>query len=122
MRTLWLLALLTACGEPGGKGDEAGAASIERGVRFLVAAQSPDGAVRSRTYGALKDGLSLTPSVAKALVFAPEVEGAAFAADRALDFLASTVRDAEVDGGPARAREGLAIMGLQLDATGCRWK
>ena len=30
--------------------------------------------------------------------------------------------EAEVGGGPAQAREGLAIMGLQLDATGCRWK
>lgn len=45
---------------------------------------------------------------------------AAADADAGTDAEASP--EAEVDGGPARAREGLAIMGLQLDATGCRWK
>ena len=54
------------------------------------------------------------------LLTGEEVALAATDADAGTDAEASP--EAEVDGGPARAREGLAIMGLQLDATGCRWK
>lgn len=53
----------------------------------LVAAQSPDGAWRSRTYGALKDGLSLTPPIVKALTFGPELEGVAKARQLGAEFL-----------------------------------
>ena len=54
------------------------------------------------------------------LLTGEEVALAATDADAGTDAEASP--ETEVDGGPARAREGLAIMGLQLDATGCRWK
>ena len=43
----------------------------------LVAGQSPDGAWRSSTYGVFKDGLSLTPTVLKAVAFGPDVAGSA---------------------------------------------
>ena len=45
-------------------------------LRALIAAQSPDGAWRSPTYGVFSDGLSLTPPVLKAVAFGPDVEGA----------------------------------------------
>ena len=43
--------------------------AIAAGTRALIAAQSPDGAWRSETYGVWKDGLALTPTVLKAVVF-----------------------------------------------------
>ena len=58
---------------------ESATAAIDRvtaaATRALIGAQSPDGAWRSETYGAFKDGLALTPTVLKAVVFAPDVEG-----------------------------------------------
>jgi squalene-hopene/tetraprenyl-beta-curcumene cyclase len=61
--------------------------AVAAGTRALVAAQGPDGAWRSRTYGALKDGLSLTPTVLKAVAFAPEVDGSALSRRRGADLL-----------------------------------
>lgn len=42
--------------------------AIARGIAFLLAAQSSDGAWRSQTYGSLKDGAALTPLVLRAIV------------------------------------------------------
>jgi len=70
-------------------------------LRALVAAQSPDGAWRSTTYGVLKDGLSLSPTVLKAVAFGPSVEGSAAARRRGAEYLMSRVRaDGSVDEGP----------------------
>jgi hypothetical protein len=63
--------------------------AVAQGTRVLIAAQGADGAWRSRTYGALRDGLALTPTVLKALVFAPEVEGSVAARRRGAALLAS---------------------------------
>lgn len=73
----------------GGRADRA----LEAGLRALVAAQSPDGAWRSSTYGAFKDGLALTAPVLKALAIAPDVAGIADARARGAAFLARQVRD-----------------------------
>jgi hypothetical protein len=67
--------------------------ALTAGTRALVAAQGPDGLWRSRTYGDLKDGVALTPTVLKALVFGPEVEGSAAARRRGAGLLT---------GGPSR--------------------
>jgi squalene-hopene/tetraprenyl-beta-curcumene cyclase len=91
---LWLALIIAA--EPAvgcGRRNEPLFASIDKavaaGTRALIAAQDPDGAWRSRTYGALRDGLALTPTVLKAIVFAPEVEGSAAARSRGAARLAS---------------------------------
>lgn len=65
--------------------------AVARGTRALIAAQSPDGAWRSRTYGALRDGLALTPTVLKAVVFAPDVDGSIGARGRGASYLAGQV-------------------------------
>jgi hypothetical protein len=95
-----LAAWLTSC-RPRGEGT---GARIDRalgaGLRALVAAQSPDGAWRSSTYGVFKDGLSLTPTVLKALAFGPDVDGSAGARRRAAGYLIGRVRaDGSIDGG-----------------------
>jgi squalene-hopene/tetraprenyl-beta-curcumene cyclase len=87
----WWVVLAAGCGAaeaPGARADRALAAA----ARALISAQSPDGAWRSRTYGALKDGLSLTPPVLKALAFAPTVEGSSAAARRGAAFLIGRTR------------------------------
>lgn len=66
-------------------------AALERGARYLVAAQGEDGAWRSKAYGAFKDGYSQTPLVLSALLFAPEVEGRSAAYERGVDFAATVV-------------------------------
>jgi len=47
-------------------------ASLEKAGRYLVAKQSADGAWRSETYGALRDGPSLTSFVISGLWFLPQ--------------------------------------------------
>ncbi len=87
----WWAVLASGCGAaeaPGARADRALAAA----TRALVASQSPDGAWRSRTYGALKDGLSLTPPVLKALAFAPTVDGVPAARLRGAAFLIGRTR------------------------------
>ena len=69
-------------------------------MRSLIAAQSPDGAWRSSTYGVFKDGLSLTPTVLKAVAFGPDVDGSAMARRRGAEYLIGRVRaDGSIDGG-----------------------
>jgi squalene-hopene/tetraprenyl-beta-curcumene cyclase len=97
-------AILTAMavgGLPGCYGQrQPPALTIERAVaaatRALIAAQAPDGAWRSETYGAFKDGLALTPTVLKAVVFAPAVEGSEPARHRG----AATLVGVETGGRP----------------------
>ena len=40
-------------------------------VNYLLSKQSDDGAWRSETYGTLKDGITLTPPILKALTYGP---------------------------------------------------
>ncbi|MGD0655987.1 MAG: hypothetical protein ABSA16_16750 [Thermoguttaceae bacterium] len=47
-------------------------AALDKAARFLLSKQSADGAWRSETYGALRDGPSLTPLVMSALLFLPQ--------------------------------------------------
>ena len=61
---------------------------------YLVSQQSPDGSWRSSTYGAFKDGYSLSPVILSALLFAPDVPGLTEAYARGVDFV-STLLDAD---------------------------
>ncbi len=47
-------------------------AALQKAALYLVSKQSPDGAWRSETYGAMRDGPSLTPLVMSALLFLPQ--------------------------------------------------
>jgi squalene-hopene/tetraprenyl-beta-curcumene cyclase len=89
---LALAAVALAAGGCGRRHEPLSAAidrAVAQGAHALVAAQGEDGAWRSRTYGALRDGLALTPTALKAIVFAPEVEGSAAARRRGAALLAS---------------------------------
>jgi len=73
--------------------------SLERAASALVERQSSDGAWRSDVYGALGDGLALTPSVLKACLYVP-VSGMDEAAARGLEWLVSRVDvEGRVDAG-----------------------
>lgn len=65
-------------------------AAVKQGAQFLVTRQDADGAVRSPTYAAFRDGYALTGLAAMALGMAGE--RAAFA--KASDFLATLVDEA----------------------------
>jgi squalene-hopene/tetraprenyl-beta-curcumene cyclase len=68
-------------------------------VRFLLRQQSADGAWRSDTYGAFKDGYSLTPLVVHTLLTSGEHE-AASAVENGIAFLSSAVGpDGSIDTG-----------------------
>lgn len=62
--------------------------ALGRGTSFLLHRQDADGLWRSDTYGSMRDGLSLTPAIAKAMGFAaghdPEARAAFQAAVEAL--------------------------------------
>jgi squalene-hopene/tetraprenyl-beta-curcumene cyclase len=74
--------------------------SLALGVRFLLQQQSSDGAWRSDTYGAFRDGYSLTPLVIHALLASNDCQ-AASALDTGCRFLASAVQpDGTIDAGP----------------------
>ena len=51
--------------------------ALQRAAKGLIAAQSKDGAWRSETYGALRDGPSLTPTIATTLYYLPQAGDAA---------------------------------------------
>ncbi|HEV3122925.1 MAG TPA: hypothetical protein VGY53_13515, partial [Isosphaeraceae bacterium] len=74
--------------------------SLAAATRAMVAAQSPDGAWRSHTYGAMKDGLSLSPPILKMVVFGPAVPGGEEARRRGAEYLVHCVRqDGSIDAG-----------------------
>jgi hypothetical protein len=74
---------------------------LQAAVRFLLARQDADGAWRSDTYGAFKDGGSLTPLVLDALLTSGSEE-ALPAVRRGAAYLASMVRsDGTINAGPA---------------------
>jgi hypothetical protein len=81
----------------GGRLDEA----LATAIRYLIAAQSADGSWRSRTYGALKDGASLTPAVLKAITFAPDQPGSAEARLRGATYLGGLAHALKQDAGRA---------------------
>jgi len=102
MKTLFPMLLVVALAfAPRVQSDDRIDRAIADATRALIVAQSPDGAWRSKTYGAFKDGLSLTPSVLKAIAYAPDVEGADPSRRRGASYLAARVRpDGSVDAGP----------------------
>ena len=104
MRSIGPLLVMVVALTPRASGDDLAPRvdrAIAEGTRALLAAQSPDGAWRSKIYGTFKDGLSLTPSVLKAVAFAPTVEGSDAAGVRAAAFLARQVRpDGSIEEGP----------------------
>jgi len=68
---------LAACGSPSPPAKQQALldqlnTAITHAVAFLESQQSPDGAYRSRTYGFMRDGPTLTPHVLSALVVLPE--------------------------------------------------
>lgn len=87
-----MLAIVCACS---GSETPSPAASIDlalhRGGVFLASRQSDDGAFRSRTYAALKDGWSLTPLAALTLRMVPQDELITGAYRRAVDFVGMIV-------------------------------
>ena len=67
-------------------------ASLARAGRYLVQRQDADGAWRSRAYGALRDGPSLTPLVMSVLFFLPQATpGATASYTRGVDYLVGFV-------------------------------
>lgn len=75
-------------------------AALDKGVAYLLAAQSPDGAWRSKTYGAMKDGASLTPLAMEAVVSGEQRKGSAEAARKGMAYLASLVNpDGSINAG-----------------------
>jgi squalene-hopene/tetraprenyl-beta-curcumene cyclase len=87
--------LACAVGAETFSGDEAALrtdAALGKAAHYLVSKQSPDGAWRSETYGAMRDGPSLTPLIMSALLFLPQAgaEGQA-ALVKGADYLASFV-------------------------------
>jgi len=102
---LAVTAPLTLAGCRRGKTTDDLPGRIDRACRAaataLVAAQSADGSWRSPTYGIFRDGLTLTPTVLKAVSFGPDVPGAVAAARRGAAYLAGRVRaDGSIDDGP----------------------
>lgn len=76
--------------------------ALRQGTAYLLRHQAQDGAWYSETYGAFKDGWSLTPVVLLALVFVPEDPAISPAWARGADFLASAVTtDGQVRPAPA---------------------
>ena len=69
-------------------------ASLARAGKLMMAAQAPDGAWRSDTYGALKAGPALTPHVMSSLFFIPQAgPDGRKAFDRGVEYLVGFVGD-----------------------------
>ena len=77
-------------------------ASLAAAGRFLLDRQSPDGAWRSQTYGAFRDGPTLTPYVMSSLFYLPQAgEEAPAAYRRGVGYLRRFVDDqGRLDVGP----------------------
>ena len=77
-------------------------ASLASAARFLLRKQSGDGAWRSETYGALREGPSVTPHVLSALFFLPQGgEAVRPAFRRGAGYLMGLIReDGTIDAGP----------------------
>jgi hypothetical protein len=88
VRSLALIALL-ACGGPAPEPTQLERidTALSRAGSFLVTRQHDDGAWRSKTYSALRDGWSVTPLVALALRMAPQEPASAGAYRRGVDYL-----------------------------------
>lgn len=85
-----ILAITSCEQEPGNlhsQIDKANAAA----VNYLLSKQSEDGAWRSETYGTLKDGITLTPPILKALTYSPPNFETTKAIKRAAQYLRSWV-------------------------------
>lgn len=67
-----LLAISAGCPKPEPTLQAKARSSLQKGLDFLVQRQSEDGAWRSKTNEALRDGYGLTPIVLKALIYTPE--------------------------------------------------
>lgn len=93
MRLAVTLSLLCACGHEVAPSSRVASIDLAllRGGSFLVTRQGPDGAIRSRTYSALKDGWSVTPIAALALRMISQDPWIAVSYRRAVDFVATTV-------------------------------
>jgi squalene-hopene/tetraprenyl-beta-curcumene cyclase len=96
-------------------------AALLRGGAALVARQGADGAIRSETYAAFRDGYSLTPLALAALFAMPDDRFAAPYA-RGVDYLATLVGE---DGGPREDLDApryplyaMSIAVLVLNVTG----
>jgi squalene-hopene/tetraprenyl-beta-curcumene cyclase len=74
--------------------------ALAAAVRFLLDRQSPDGAWRSDTYGAFKEGDALTPLVLHTLQAAPTDPAVMAAVRHATAFLAALARSGIIDAGP----------------------
>lgn len=66
-------------------------AALRRATQYLVERRAPDGAWYSQTYGAFKDGFSLTPLVLLALAYAPADPRLPVVMQQGADFLAGAV-------------------------------
>lgn len=94
------LASLASCGARAPSVEERIDAAVARGVAFIVTQQASDGAWRSQTYGALKDGWALTATSTKALSFVQGDPASARALERGLAMLAGAARpDGTIDPG-----------------------
>ncbi len=90
-----LLACIASAETPtGGESARRVDAALQKAARYLVSKQSPDGAWRSETYGAMRDGPSLTPLIMSALLFLPQAGADGQAAlGKGADYLAGFVGD-----------------------------
>lgn len=64
---------------------------LDHAATYLLSKQSADGAWRSETYGALADGMSLTPFVLKTLLLGPPSTESRSACDRAAEYVRDQV-------------------------------
>ncbi len=75
--------------------------SLSAAAAYLIAQQQADGAWRPDTYGAFKDGPSLTPLAVQALLACPTSETVKQACDKGSSYLANLVRaDGTIDPRP----------------------
>jgi squalene-hopene/tetraprenyl-beta-curcumene cyclase len=75
--------------------------ALSAAVHFLTHQQAPDGAWRSDTYGAFKDGGSLTPLVLETLAACPQTDESTISIQQGANYLAAMVQpDGRIEPGP----------------------